>query len=338
MQRTSEEKEDDKDDIALTIFGLIESLDFHVGRTLLANILIGSKSKKAIDQKINKLKHYGMFREYRHKEILEIIDQLIDKGYLAIRQSELTNFPRPLLYLTDLSKSALINKEKIELEVPIMIKYRTPISKNPEMLNKLKRWRKKVANEKSIPAFCIFHDKTLIEISNSLPITKQDLMNTYGFGRSRLKDYGDEVLEIVREYKPDKQSIRNHNEVVFEEGGNKSTSKSFRAYDLGKSDNPVVIPELIHYIDSKNANERRLSASALGKLARFKPEIYGAIHALTELLNDEKPQVRQYAVKALGKIGHPITVKDIEKLLSDEKEYNREAARYALRQIMQKRD
>jgi hypothetical protein len=72
---------------------------------------------------------------------------------------------------------------------------------------------------------------------------------------------------------------------------------------LGNSNDPSAIPELISFTNSENGNERRLAASALGKLARFKPDIYKAVDALENLLNDEKPQVRQYAMKALGKIG-----------------------------------
>ncbi|MEW6213703.1 MAG: helicase C-terminal domain-containing protein [Nitrospirota bacterium] len=101
---------------------------------------------------------------------------------------------------------------------------------------------------------------------------------------------------------------------------------------FGKSDNPSVIPELIDFTKSKNGNIRRLAASALGKLARFKPEIYKAVVTLEELLDDEKPQVRQYALKALAKIGRL----DMEKLTSfinnpEEKGYNIALAKRLLR-------
>jgi len=76
-----------------------------------------------------------------------------------------------------------------------------------------------------------------------------------------------------------------------------------RVMALGNSNDPSVIPELIDFTRSRNGNERRLAASALGKLARFKPEIYKAVEALEGLLGDEKPQVRQYALKALSRIG-----------------------------------
>ena len=198
--RRAKIKEDKGDNIALKIFGLMETLDFHAGRTLLANILIGSKSKKLIDQNIHKSEYYGALKEYTGKEVTGIIDRLIDKGYLAIKTSYSTGFPRPLLYLTELSKQASASKEKIELELPGKIKDQTT-TKNQELVNKLKIWRKKVADEEKIPPYCVFHDRTLIEISNSLPVTKEGLAGTHGFGEKRIKQYGDAILEIVRAYK-----------------------------------------------------------------------------------------------------------------------------------------
>ena len=96
-----------------------------------------------------------------------------------------------------------------------------------------------------------------------------------------------------------------------------------RVVALGKSNDPTVIPEIIRFTMSSNGNERRLAASALGRLAQFKPEIYKAVEALEGLLEDEKPQVRQYALKALDRIG--IVNKEIIKLMINnphEKDYN----------------
>ncbi|MEK7308726.1 MAG: helicase C-terminal domain-containing protein, partial [Nitrospirota bacterium] len=104
-----------------------------------------------------------------------------------------------------------------------------------------------------------------------------------------------------------------------EAGGNKISLVAA----LGNSKDPSVIPELINFTNSENGSERRLAASALGKLARFKPEIYEAVEALENLLNDEKPQVRQYAMKAIAKIGK-VKHERLKAVIDNplEKEYN----------------
>ena len=105
-----------------------------------------------------------------------------------------------------------------------------------------------------------------------------------------------------------------------------------RIVAFDKSNDPSVIPEIIKYTKSSNGNERRLAASALGKLARFKPEIYDAVGALEGLLEDEKPQVRQYALKALGKIGI-VNKEIIERIIEKphEKDYNISIAKRLLK-------
>jgi len=102
-------------------------------------------------------------------------------------------------------------------------------------------------------------------------------------------------------------------------------------WQLGESDDPSAIQKLIEFTKSKNANERRLAASALGKLAKHKPQIYKACPHLVKLLKDEKPQVRQYAAKALGKIRYVKALPHLKELLNDEKYYVRETAKIAIK-------
>jgi len=90
------------------------------------------------------------------------------------------------------------NKREIEVELPINIEDLPEVSNNPELLSKLKSWRKKVAEKENMPPYCIFHDTTLIKVSNILPTKKEDLTNIRGFGKKTIEKYGNDVLEIVR--------------------------------------------------------------------------------------------------------------------------------------------
>jgi HEAT repeat protein len=103
---------------------------------------------------------------------------------------------------------------------------------------------------------------------------------------------------------------------------------------LGRVKDPKDILKLIDFTKSRNANERRLAASALGKMAKLKPEIYEAVPSLIILLKDKKPQVRQYALKALSEIGDERALKYLEDIAeNDEKEYNRKSAKEAIKRL-----
>ena len=75
-----------------------------------------------------------------------------------------------------------------------------------------------------------------------------------------------------------------------------------RATELGKSADASVFAELAELAGSASPLVRRLSASALGKLASI-VDAAAAVSVLHPLLRDQHPQVRQYAAKALGAYG-----------------------------------
>lgn len=104
---------------------------------------------------------------------------------------------------------------------------------------------------------------------------------------------------------------------------------------LGEKNNPDYIKKIIEFTRSDNANERRIAASALGKMAKFKPQIYEAVPSLINLLKDQKPQVRQYAIKSLGLIKDKRAQPHLEIIAeNDEKEYNRKSALIVLKKIV----
>lgn len=60
---------------------------------------------------------FELLKDCTADEVIDIIDQLIEKGYLIKKQGS-SNFPRPLLYLTELAEKALEEKIPIDLRLP----------------------------------------------------------------------------------------------------------------------------------------------------------------------------------------------------------------------------
>lgn len=71
-------------------------------------------------------------------------------------------------------------------------------------------------------------------------------------------------------------------------------------YELGGSGSAEAIPYLARYLESGVTNEKRLAASAVGKLARkHRDACFPLASLLLTNLSDEGAQVRQYTLKAL---------------------------------------
>ena len=196
-ERGSEEAQAKSTEIAFAIFGLINDLDFQLGRTFLAKVLVGSKSKQISNQNLQESSYYGILKGYTAEEVIAFVDQLVDKGYLDKRQGD-SRFPRPLLYLTDMAERAIAEHGTISLELPIRTESVKDDAKTLRVFEELKKWRREIAAARNIPPYCVFHDSTLIRVANELPKAKKDLERVKGIGKKKLEAYSDAILEIVR--------------------------------------------------------------------------------------------------------------------------------------------
>jgi DNA helicase-2/ATP-dependent DNA helicase PcrA len=71
-----------------------------------------------------------------------------------------------------------------------------PASGDP-LFDRLKEWRRKRAHADGVPAYVVFHDRTLAEIAARKSKDWADLAAIPGVGPAKLERYADEILEIV---------------------------------------------------------------------------------------------------------------------------------------------
>jgi ATP-dependent DNA helicase RecQ len=68
------------------------------------------------------------------------------------------------------------------------------------LFERLRALRKKLADEREVPAFVVFSDRTLQDMAARRPRTRSELLDLYGVGQKKLEEYGDFFLaEILRE-------------------------------------------------------------------------------------------------------------------------------------------
>ncbi len=65
------------------------------------------------------------------------------------------------------------------------------------LLEELREWRRAQAQERSVPAYVVFHDATLHEIAARRPVDAEALGQIKGLGEAKLERYGAELLDIV---------------------------------------------------------------------------------------------------------------------------------------------
>ncbi len=71
---------------------------------------------------------------------------------------------------------------------------------NPELYEALIAWRLDVSRTIAKPAYTVLHNLSLLEIQATRPTTIEQLKQISGIGPAKLKQYGDQIVEIVQEY------------------------------------------------------------------------------------------------------------------------------------------
>jgi DNA helicase-2/ATP-dependent DNA helicase PcrA len=69
-----------------------------------------------------------------------------------------------------------------------------------ELLGALVEWRRNLARLSGVPAYVIFHDKTLRAVAAVRPCTRDDLLAVPGIGPVKVERHADAVLELVRRH------------------------------------------------------------------------------------------------------------------------------------------
>jgi superfamily II DNA helicase RecQ len=80
------------------------------------------------------------------------------------------------------------------------IDYKTVLDeKTFETFSKLRALRKKIAENDAVPAYAVFTDAELAEISKLAEITSQNLQTINGIGEKKVEKYGKQLCEIYNE-------------------------------------------------------------------------------------------------------------------------------------------
>ncbi len=176
------------------------------GAAYIIDVIRGSKNQKVLNWKHDKLSVYGIGREMPKDTWNSIIRQLLNQGYLTIR-----NYEYRSLGVTEKSRPLL--KGEVELFLRKQIhkrgKFKDPASAKKSksiehldelqtsLFNKLKTLRTRLSSENKVPPYVIFADKSLSDMCQLMPRNKEDMLMVHGVGEKKFDKYGSMFMEEI---------------------------------------------------------------------------------------------------------------------------------------------
>ena len=177
------------------------------GTAHVTDVLTGKATEKVVAARHHDLSTFGLLKEEAPVAIRGYIEQLVGDGLLA-REGD----PYPVLRLTTAGASLLRGQGDCilyrEVKPPASrkrsrsgVRDSITVTVDSDLFDVLREVRLRLARERAVPPYVIFHDTTLRDMVERRPKTLEDLREVYGVGAKKAADFGDAFLDAMRTFR-----------------------------------------------------------------------------------------------------------------------------------------
>jgi len=185
------------------VFRVREKSGINFGINQIVEVLTGAGTENIIKWDHHTISTYGIGREFSRVEWRNIGRELVRLGYLR-QVAEKFN----VLQLTEQGQAALRHRQSIRLtKATAATKAAQPrageISCDEALFERLRRLRKRLADERGVPPYIVFSDVSLRQMARNYPSNEAEFAQISGVGEQKLKRFGKVFVATIAKYRRD---------------------------------------------------------------------------------------------------------------------------------------
>lgn len=168
------------------------------GRGRIVQMLCGSRSQEILTARLDKLSTYGLLRQHGTGYVNSLMRSLAEAGMIITITGEY-----PLVTLTP-KGDAVMRGEAFRLIWPDTSAPDAALDDkgfDPQLYSMLRDMRNAVAKRENIPAYAVFNNKTLEELTRYQPTSRAEAMELHGIGEGKAARYLTTFLEAIKDWK-----------------------------------------------------------------------------------------------------------------------------------------
>jgi ATP-dependent DNA helicase RecQ len=177
-----------------------------IGAANLAAVLAGRESAwTRRNLWVSELPQFGSLA-WQPERVRELVTEMTEAGLLRQSAGEY-----PVVEITRTGREVLLGRSQVEVTLPqgAAAQSASPrrsgaangdgalTAADAARLERLRRWRLEVSRRDGVPAYVVFHDRTLAALAAAAPRTASDLSLVPGVGPSKLERYGTDLLALL---------------------------------------------------------------------------------------------------------------------------------------------
>lgn len=208
----------DVTELARAVMRCVQELRGRFGKGVVCDVLRGSKSAKVLELGLDSCKTYGSV-DASAAQLKEVIELLAAGSYLLITEGSYPTVgfgPRVREVADDgfsLKMKRVVRKRDRLLGAGSGANAHcgsfgasgTGVPDDPELFERLRVLRKRIADRMGKPPYVVFSDAALRDMCARLPRTDEEFLEVSGVGATKLTRYGDDFLAEIDAYLKEQQ-------------------------------------------------------------------------------------------------------------------------------------
>ncbi len=196
--------------VALNIVKCVSECGQRFGASVVAAVLAGSREERLLQYRLDRLNSYGALSQYERASISQLIDRMVEKGFLKRVGDEypilkLGANARALvdgsMRMKDYSLPAVKGETAKKRRAARATKREAEVTTESEALfQALRKLRTKIAEEKHVPPYVVLTDAALRDMSAKRPHSREDMLLVSGVGEAKMKAYGERFLQEIAKF------------------------------------------------------------------------------------------------------------------------------------------
>ena len=179
-----------------------EKLGYYVGKTLIVQVLRGSRDQRVRDLGLDKLSTFGLMAQLSAGRVRELMEYLELEGFLRTNPAHSTLEPagkaRSLLFAGE-RLSMPLRKDRVREKKPASKGTALPEAREERLLAALRTLRARLAQAEGVPAYIVFSNAALADMARRAPRTMEAFLEVSGVGRVKAAKYGEAFLRVIQE-------------------------------------------------------------------------------------------------------------------------------------------
>ena len=180
------------------ILSAIYKTDQNFGKNYIVDILRGSKEQKLLANGADNLSMYGIGTQLSKKEWFIVLERLLELRIINIGEFSTLKLSEDAVRILKSLMQVDIKSSRLDVDKKVKkVKQKEDFDYDEELFETLRIKRAEIANEKGVPAYIIFGDKTLKHLAFLKPSDKESMLEVNGVGEKKFEQFGEQFLEVI---------------------------------------------------------------------------------------------------------------------------------------------